>query len=238
MIYFYVGNNHIKIKEGYNKLLLALNKKKKDATVIRINSDNWDEFPIESLMNGQSLFGGSYIVLLQKTMENTEIKEEIIRRIKEIKASPNIFIFIEENLNTAELKKIENNSQNFFLFNNTEKKGDIKFNVFSIADAFGNRNKKTLWMLYIKALELGIAPEEIHGIIFWQIKSIYLALSSEDATSSGLKPFVYSKSKKYGDNYSLNEIVLLSGNMVSILHESRRGGTELAHALEKLILEI
>ena len=45
-----------------------------------------------------------------------------------------------------------------------DKKGN-EFNIFSLTDAVGARNKKEAWVLYQKALLAGVSAEEIFSFL-------------------------------------------------------------------------
>ena len=85
------------------------------------------------------------------------------------------------------------------------------------------RDKKQLWILYTQAKREGISDEEIHGILFWQVKAMLLAARSKDAGAAGLNPFVYSKSKGFLKNFEEKEVENISSSLVTLYHDSRRG---------------
>lgn len=238
MIYFFYGTDHSKIKESFDKLLASLLKKRNDATVVRISDENYEANPLQSLIESQSLFGGNYIVVLFKQFINEDIKNDFLTYIKEINESKNLFLVVEEYLSSADLKKIEKNSEKVVEYNEKEKNEIQRFQIFSLTDALGAKDKKLLWTLYQKALSHNVSPEEVHGILFWQIKSLLTAYESKSAQEAGMKPFVYSKAKGYLKNYSETELKILSSKLVSLFHDSRRGGPDLNEALEGFILEI
>ena len=90
-----------------------------------------------------------------------------------------------------------------------------KINIFGIADAYARRDKINTWSLYQNAVQEGISPEEISGILFWKIKMMIL---------DGTKFF-----KK-------EELYNISSSLVSIYHEAHRGETDFTIALEQFIL--
>jgi len=65
-----------------------------------------------------------------------------------------------------------------------------------------------------------------------------LAHKSKDANESGLKPFVYTKSKKFASNFSDEELEELPMNLIRISHDAHRGKCDFAIALERFILSI
>ena len=70
----------------------------------------------------------------------------------------------------------------------------------------GKRDKKGAWAEYQKVLKEGLVPEEIHGILFWQIKTMLLASSSKSSVEADLNPFVFKKAKEFSKNYSEDEL--------------------------------
>ena len=152
-----------------------------------------------------------------------------------LKASENIFIVIENTLDKATLTKFEKNAEKVQEFS-AEKKAPVKFNMFSLTDALGSRNSKRLWTLYQKAVRADAVDEELHGIVFWQVKSMLLASASSDAKSAGLNPLVYSKSKSYAKNFTPAELQNLSSQLVRMYHRAHRGEVDFGNELEKFFL--
>jgi hypothetical protein len=141
-------------------------------------------------------------------------------------------------VDTETLRAITDAAEKVQSFTLKEKKGKPDFNIFSLTDAFGRRDKKNLWVLFQKAVESGAVPEEIHGILFWQLKSMLLAHACKSAAEAGVKPFVWSKARTFAKNWSEEELKNLSAKMVSLYHDAHRGIYEFPIALERLILTI
>ena len=115
---------------------------------------------------------------------------------------------------------------------------DIGGKMFAMTDALGARNQKRLWTLYQQALRHGVVNEELHGILFWQVKSMLLAALSKDVKESGLNPFVYGKAKNYAKNFTLSELKKISSQLVTMYHQAHRGEVDFDIALEKFFLTI
>jgi DNA polymerase III delta subunit len=246
MIYFVYGNPE-KIFNKTSNLIDSLLAKKPDATVFKVNSENFDCDGFGEFIGGQSLFTKKYIISLSRVFEDSDLKDFLNDRIKEISESDNIFIFTEEKLDAKTLKKIEKYSVKVQKF---ESKNDIKKtsngfignksrpdNNFDLADALGERNVKKLWTLYVDRVKK-VRAEELHGILWWQIKSMIIARNSSSPADSGLKPFVYSKSRRFSENFPNSDLNLIAEKLIEVVHESRRGEPGLETRLEKLILEI
>lgn len=238
MIIFIHGDDIDKARNKAHELIDSLRKKKPDASFFKLNNENWNGEIISEYALGQGLFSNKYIVFLDKICENKDLRESFFDKLGEMKDSENVFIILEGKLDKLSLTKIEKKSEKVQLFeihNKPYKKEE--FNIFSLGEALGNRDKRNLWILYRNAIDNGKVPEEIHGTLFWQLKSILISSKAKDATSSGLSPFVYSKSKNYTKNFKPEELYKITESLISISHDYRRGIGEIETSLERWILE-
>jgi DNA polymerase III delta subunit len=185
-----------------------------------------------------------------------ERKEAFLEKIELFAVSPNIFIFAESSIDKASLKKIEKNAEKIQEIKGikgsagtgagisagisagaTAIKSKNDFKIFDLADALGERDKKNLWALYRRAIDSGKAPEEIHGIFFWQVKSMILASRSTSAGSAGLNPFVFGKAKRYAEHFEKDDLMHMLERLISIYHDAHRGMGDFEMALEIFILK-
>jgi len=236
MIYFLYGNpNKIFIKS--NDLIDNIIKKNNEATFFKLDADNFYNFNIDELIGGRSLFTGKQIIYLKRVFENTVISDLLLKQIKEIASSENIFIITEEKLKKPIFNKIKKYSEKVQEFEIKKTTFKNEENIFDMANALGERDIKKLWTLYREKIKT-VRPEEIHGIFWWQMKSILSAIKSENPTDSGLKPFVFQKASSYSKKYSETELDIKANELVNMVHESRRSGLGLDIALERFILSI
>jgi len=241
MIYLLYGNDTHTSRKKLHTLLDGLSKKRPDAEYFHINSENILEFSVNELISSQGLFEQKYIVVLDnlfddKAKENNR-KDELLKSLKEMQGAEHIFIFLEGKLDKKTITRFEKYAEKIHEFSIEENKNE-RFNTFSLTDALGKRDKKSLWTLYQKAKAENIANEEIHGILFWQVKSMLLTLGSSNAKEAGLNPFVFSKSKGFLRNYSNKEVQGLSQRLITLSHDARRGIHEFDVALERFILAL
>ncbi len=240
MIYLLYGQEVERARVKAHELVDSLLKKKPDASFFKLDLENWQEAAFDEYVGGQGLFVQKYIVFFDMLFQNKEVKEYIVDRIKVLKESDNIFIILESTLDKATLTKFEKNSQKVQEFGSNEKvaKKKDEFNMFSMTDALGSRNRGKLWTLYQKAVRSDAVAEEIHGMLFWQIKSMILAEVSKDAKEAGLNPFVYSKAKGYAKNFKQEELKNISSTLVQMYHNAHKGIVNFDNELEKFLLEI
>ena len=244
MLYLLHGERFEEARLKAGELVQSLEKKKPDAALFKFDADKWDPVFFEELVGSQGLFERKYIVFLNTVFSDKTIKEFILDRVKEIAESENVFIFLEGKLDKAALGKLEKHAAKVQMFGagaGSEKaaaKNRPEFNIFSLTDSFGRRDKKSLWVLYRKALAADAAPEEIHGILFWQLKTMIVASKSSTAKDAGLAPFVFSKAQGFLRNFKNDELIGLSKKMVSLYADARRGAFELEIGLEQFVLSI
>ena len=240
MIYLLYGSDTDKARAKLHDLVGSLVKKKPDASHERMNDETFDASHLEELIGGMGLFSSKAIIEMQNVFRSKDAKEAVLDRIKDIGKSENIFVFLEGELTKADLTKFEKNSEKVQEFE-LKTHGDIKkdeFKIFSLTDAFGKRDRKQLWVLYTKAKMREIAAEEIHGILFWQVKAMLQAAQSKSAQEAGLNPFVFQKSQGFLRNFQKGEVQAISSKLVCIYHQARRGITDFDLALERFILEV
>ena len=160
-----------------------------------------------------SLFGSSQFIVIESMIKRGDVvlSQEDISVLKD---SENTFVFTEEKLLVAELKKYKKYAT-VEDFSSLVIKQAPKMNIFGIADAYSKRDKIGTWVLYREAVSQGVSPEEISGILFWKIKTMIL---------TGVKVF------------TVNELKSKSSDLVSIYHRAHRGECDFIIGLEQFIL--
>lgn len=238
MIHLFYGENNIKAREEMHSFLDALFAKNPDAPLFEMNAESWSEEKFGELLASRGLFGGGSVVVLDALLQNVDAEGTILEKLKEMKDSPNIFVIIEGKLTKVIAERIAKKAETVAEFAAEKTAKKVEFDRFALSDALGRRSKKDAWVLLQKSFDAGGVPEEIHGMLFWQVKSMILAVSSKTAGEAGLNPFVFRKSLSFAKNFTEEELKSLSSRLVSIYHEARRGGDELPIALEKFVLSI
>jgi len=243
----FYGNDKIKARSQAQKMVAAAKKKHTNAAFFKLNTDNFSENKLDELISNQGLFYSGSIVFCDNLCEEEENSNILLKKVKEIKESPNFFIFLEGKINKKELEKLEKNGEKIEEFilplrKLTEKeelaqKGE-KISFFKFTDAFGAKDKKELWTLYQDALSEGVPAEEVHGILFWQLKSMLSAVRSGDASEAGLNPYVYTKAKSYAKNFGDKKLKEISSQFFQMYHEAHRGKIDFPIALERFILSL
>lgn len=172
MLYVFHGQDLKTAVEKAHALANSLRAKKPDASFVEMDGDSWNASALEGHLGGQGLFSSKYIVFLNRVTENAEAKDALASFASAMKGSPNIFIVLEGKLN-AELKRAFDKSAEKTV--ECEPKAAAKprfeFNVFAIAGAVGRKDAVGAWKAYREAIDGGIEPENIAGVLFWKAKS-------------------------------------------------------------------
>jgi len=239
MIYFLHGNDFAKIRSKLQEIISSQQKKNPEASYFKVDADSWSDERLEEFTVSRGLFQNKFIIVLDGLFSDKKIVEEIKSFLPEMQGSENIFILVEGILTKEIIAKIEKKSEKTQVFATAvlkEKKSS--FDVFVLTDAFGARDKKRMWFLYQKAILLGVLPEEIHRLLFWQTKAMIAAQNSPSASNAGLNPFVYKKSLGFSKNFSKKELLTFSEELVCVYHDARRGTVDFGVALERFVLEV
>ena len=238
MLYFLYGSDIDKARAKALELVAVMQSKKPDAELFRLDRDNWSDSKLQELSSAQGLFERKFITLGSRLLENKDIRKLVVESLDDLKRSDNVFIFLEEDVDKTTLAKMEEFADKVQVFEKTVARKPDLFNLFSLADALGERNRKLLWVLYAKAIRRDSSPEELSGILLWQLKSMLVASKTNSAGESGLSPFVFSKAKRSAKNFSGEELEKLSLELLKIYHCAHRGEVDFETSLERFILSV
>src|SRR3990167_4220906 len=150
MLYLIHGNDFEKARMKARDLIAALQKKKPGAEVFRLEDEMIGVGKLDELSGGQGLFERKYIVFADNVFRSEEAKEIVLGKLKELAESENIFIFLEDELGKPDLKELTKFAEKVQQFSGATNK-EKPFNVFSLTEMLGRRDKRGLWVLYQKA---------------------------------------------------------------------------------------
>lgn len=232
MLYVFYGEDSSKTFDKALALSKSLLLKKPDASLFTLNLETWAEDKLLELIGSQGLFEKKYIVFVDARSFPKEFIEGLIGKLPEVKDSPHICIVVLGKLDAKSLKAFTKHAEKIqeFAIKKNEEKRD-----FRMTDALGSRDKKKLWVLYREAIDQGKEPEEIHGLLYWQIKNMIIA-GDVNTAESGLNPFVFRKAKESLKHFSKEDLQNISSRMVTLYHEARQGKVDFTLGLERLIL--
>ncbi|MBU0722947.1 hypothetical protein KJ973_03195 [Patescibacteria group bacterium] len=241
MIILIYGTDIDSVLKVSRKHLDTLIIKRPEARFFKIDNETFQQAEFEELICGQGLFDRKFIVQLDRVFENTEAKDFILQNVTKMAESENAFVITEDKLTKPIFEKIKKVALKTEEFNKKEvtKK---EFNIFLLTDAFGKRDKKQMWILLYQVLRAGLKPEQIHGVLFSQVKNIAFVKWAEkekiEPNQLSIHPFAQKKARSFVKNFSQTEIESLSRQLLTIYHNAHMGGDELPIALEKFVLNL
>ena len=236
MLHIIYGNDRESVRTQYHVTHGVLRAKCNDERAVG-EGEISDSFLSEAA-SSVGLFGEKTLFIFDNVLERPEDQELFSTHAEELATSPNYFLVCESTLEKDLTKNIEKAGATTQEY--VAQKGNARpaFNIFSLGDALGRRNKKELWVLYQNALEAGCEPEEISGTLFWSVKNMALMKDAPVGALCGLNPFVAKKTREFAKNYSKEELSQLSRTLLSAYHEAHNGGEPMDIALERFTLSI
>ena len=234
MIYFFHGTDAARAKQKIRKLTDALLSKKPDAVYFYFDDQTLDSNFLEGIYKSTGLFSEHHIIVLDRVFYVLESKETI----ENMRDSEHVFILFEDTPQKEDLRYLQKNSEKSEEFNEQKlDKKDSRKNLFALTDAVCSGDKKISWMLYRELIDSGTSAEEIQPMLFWQLKTMLMVSESKNAGEAGLKPFVFTKSRKGIEKHGKEKVRELSRKIVNALYDSRQG-KNLENELEKVLLTL
>ena len=215
MLYLIHGTDRSKIIAKTAEVVAGLKKRRPDAEVFTVTEDEVSLPKLQELAGGQGLFESKFIVVLKNVFSRKELAEPLLELLPTLTASQNVFIFVEGALLKPMLVAFEKAGAQIQMFAAAPKE---RQNFFALADALAARDKKRLWVLYVRALRKGASPEEISGILFWKVKDLF--------SSAGRGKF------------SAEELHFTARNLIKLYHDAHRGLVDFETGLERFILSV
>ncbi len=237
MLYVFTGSVAVAVRARAHAFLDTL--RGGEAHSERVSAEECTDEFLRDRIGAQSLFGGSeapQVFLLDTPSEKKDALERVVEHAPALAESANIFVLIEGKLLAAQAKPLKAAAAEYH-----EVKADVAkepFNAFALADALARRDKKSLWVLLVRAQKEGLSAEEIIGTLYWQLKSMRLVTLTKSPAEAGLKPFVYSKAQRGAVHFKDGELEKLSEKLVTLYHEARLGKVDIDLALERWVLDV
>jgi hypothetical protein len=217
MLYLFAGDDSKRKILNYEKFLKSLPN---ETETFLISRNNFDPVQIESFYSGATLFSSQSAVIFQNVLEREEVRDFLLDKLSWMGESNNFFVFSEGKLNKPVLDafKKARAELNIFEVPAGAKAGKReKFDNFSIANAFANKDKLNTWIYFRQAVDAGASLEEISGILFWKMKDMLL--------------------KKNFSKFSEQQLQDFASRFSYILPDARQKGEDAEVALEKFLLE-
>lgn len=232
MLYVYFGTDTQKTRENAHMRIRTLADGQETSS---IRATDYRPGIFAEHAGSVSLFGGASVTFIDTLSESEEAFEALMNDVPLLQESPRIFVVAENALNAGEKKLFQKHAAECEEYVAEKKE---KFNTFALTDAFLAKDKKSLWLLLNDALRAGISHEAIIGLLFWQVNTARLVARTRSAEEAGLKPFVYSKTKRALAKFTQDELDGYSRALLSLYHEGHLGKRDIGLALEAWVLAL
>lgn len=234
MLYVYYGSGEEAVRAAAYAKLAALTAET-TSHIHRLEPDTYEVGQVIHASQGVALFGGPQVYLIDTPSLREEFFAEVSVEVAALAASIHHFVIIEGPLTVA-LKKDLATAATLM----TEYKSESKerFDTFTMADALAKKDKRTLWILLQEASREGLPAEEIIGVLWWQLKTMRLALLTKTAAEAGVKEFPYNKAKRSLTNFKPGELANLSHSLLLLYHDGHTGKCDINVALEEWVLRM
>jgi DNA polymerase III delta subunit len=233
MYVVYFGTDRTKVRDAAGDF--SQKNLPPDGTLTTLDAQSFITGQIADALGATSLFGGAEWFVLDTPSGDPDFEEEVKSSLKEMSESPNTFVVLEGALLAPAKKaygKFAASSEEF-----TAQKNE-RFNTFGMAEALAQKDKRKLWVLLQEARQSGLREEEIIGMLWWQLKSLRLALVTNSADEAGMKEFPYTKAKRALSTFAPGEVVLLSQSLLELYHAGHSGQSDMDVALEEWVLTL
>jgi DNA polymerase III delta subunit len=235
MLTVLVGQN-VDARAKHLEKILTLEREKENAVVF-YNDVNFNKEEIIFSAQSVSLFGKKTTYVLSGIYDNTEKRNDLENILKDISESEEHFILSEKSLLAPFVKKLTTLKVKIEKLDDTKVEKKEVFNVFALTDAYCDKKRGMAWAIYRAGISSGVDAYELHGKIVWAIKNMILVKKTSSPVESGLHPYVYGKTKKAAENFSI-EVLQKNIQVLSILfHEALFSGLNLETSLESFILK-
>jgi DNA polymerase III delta subunit len=232
MLYVFSGGDVVKTRRDAHEFVARTEEK--GAVVRIVRAEQYEPGMVRGVSQSASLFGGIECVVLDSLSENEEALVELEESAELLAESPHTVVVIDGKLPAAVVKMLKTHAKEW---EESKLEEQERFNVFAMADALAKRDKKTLWVLLARARAAGLAPEEIIGTLFWQLKAIRLTKVTKSASEADMKDFPYNKAKTAAKGFTDQDLARLSHSLITVYHEGHLG-TDIDLALEKWVLTV
>lgn len=233
MLHVFIGKDPVKLRATVHVHIASLGD---EVEVERVSADTYAYGMLGEWAGAADLFGGTKTILLDMLSEHEEAHEELRVVAEALGASANHFIVLDTTMLAPCAKELKKHAAAYkeIVASGTEAG---KFNTFALADALARKDKKSLWILLIRARMAGVKVEDIAGALFWQVKAMRLAQLTKTASEAGMKDFPYKKAKTGAKLFTADELTQLSQALVRIYHEGH-AGVDMDSALERFALSV
>ena len=233
MFHVFVGDDVVKVRARAHAFL---EKGAAGSEVERITAESYSPQFIREQISAAALFGDLAPILVDFLSDDASALADFETCVESAAQSSRTIVLMDSKPRAALEKVLRKHAQSFDEVVGKESKKE-RFNTFLLADALLRKDKKSLWVLLMRARMADIAGEEIAGTLFWQLKSLRLAQNTASAAEAGMKDFMYTKAKSASRKFTKEELEKMSEGLLAVYHEGHFG-EDMEVGLERFVLRI
>ena len=238
MLYVFYGSDRAKCLAYTAKFLTAVHYKRPEAEHFIFNEDNFDSRVASELVSAQGLFEAKHIVELRDILAQPNGLEWLEAELPGLVQAEHIFVVVETKILALLKKKLTEAGAQLKEFSAVTSKAKRDNFIYSIGDALGERNRQKLWLTLAEAKLRGYVAEEVFWQLWGMVVNLSLAAGEPDNQKLPVAPFVASKLRRFGRNYTEAELLSIMGELLVLYHETRRRSRDLDVALERWVLGV
>jgi len=186
MIYLFCGDDVKNKYEIYEKFIKSIHV---DVEIFFIGKNDFNPIEVESFYSGAGLFFTKCVIVFTNIFERKETLDFVLNKLNFMTESVNSFLFLEGNLNKQIIDEFKKAKAEINIFELPKEKKE-KFDNCLLANAFGNKDKLSLWIYFRQAVERGVIMEELIGVLFWKAKDLMLKKNFFKFSEIELKNFI------------------------------------------------
>jgi len=230
MIYFFYGSDTEKTRAKAFEWVAKARAKEPNLLYVRLAREELTSNALQDAAQAGGLFVSRLLVLLDEpfaparaVLDEDESGDEVVvsslveESLDVLADSDNVIIILAPKLAAPKAKKISAKAKVEYKFDKAVSREQVRGFNSSLVDALGARSPEKMWLEINRALTRGDAPEMLHGLLHWKARDLM---------------------QKGSRMWSAQEARRLSLALIAVLQESRRGGLDLVHALERFALDI
>ena len=227
MIYLFHGSDTDKVRTKAFEWVQKARSKEPNLVYTRIARHELSQAALDEAVLSGGLFVERMLVLLDDPFPKGKSDESegeerddsglVEENIAALAKTNNAIVVLAPQLASSKVKKIAAKAAMTYVFDAKAARETARGFNSALVNALAARNRGALWLEVVRAQRAGDAPEMLHGLLHWKARDLML---------------------KGSRAWTFKEARALSLDLILLLQDSRRGGLELASALERFALTI
>ena len=192
MLYAFCGDRYA-AREHCRAFVEACKKKRELAEYVYLSPAITHQ-SLEEMLLGCGLFESKSIVFCDEMLGDVS-GEHLLKNPGQYHASPNMFVVFEPGMKADREKVLTKAGAVVKRFKEQTRQTDSR-QLFGFTDVFLAGNAVKSFAAFHRLARSGESPSSILNILLWQLRMLALVSRSASAAEAGMKPFVYTKTKK------------------------------------------